>query len=265
MATSPPSPTSSPGSWCDWSEPAVLLLGVLVVCWFEDYRMGIAITIYVVAVLGLLVSLRKLAVKAAEEEREVSARLYGFIEERLAGIEDIRALGAGRFTMGRFIPVMRDFFARTTAAWRKRVIVWVSANTAFWAGDALALAVGTWLTVQGSITVGTAYLILQYAQLVRRPIEQVTKELQQLQKAAGGIIRVDQPPSSEHETGGRDQKHSRSGHWRSSSTRQVLVRGPGRARRCLFPAGARHRARAAGTDRWRKDDDHPADRPSLRP
>ena len=29
----------------------VLLIGVLVVCWFEDYRMGIAITIYVLAVL----------------------------------------------------------------------------------------------------------------------------------------------------------------------------------------------------------------------
>ena len=169
----------------------VLLIGVLVVCWLEDYRMGVAITIYVFGVLTLLVRLRKLAVKAAEEEREVSARLYGFIEERLAGIEDIRALGAGRFTMARFIPVMRDFFTRTTAAWRKRVIVWVSANTAFWAGDALALAVGAWLTVQGSITVGTAYLILQYAQLVRRPIEQVTQELQQLQKAAGGIIRID--------------------------------------------------------------------------
>ena len=169
----------------------VLLIGVLVVCWLEDFRMGVAITIYVLAVLSLLVSLRKLAVKAAEEERAVSARLYGFIEERLAGIDDIRALGAGRFTMARFIPVMRDFFDRTTAAWRKRVIVWVSANTAFWAGDALALAVGAWLTVQGSITVGTAYLILQYAQLVRRPIEQVTQELQQLQKAAGGIIRVD--------------------------------------------------------------------------
>ena len=169
----------------------VLLIGVLIVCWLEDYRMGIAITAYVIAVLSLLVSLRRLAVKAAEEEREVSARLYGFIEERLAGIEDIRALGAGRFTMARFVPVMRDFFTRTTAAWRKRVIVWVSANTAFWAGDALALAVGTWLTVQGSITVGTAYLILQYAQLVRRPIEQVTQELQQLQKAAGGIIRID--------------------------------------------------------------------------
>jgi ABC-type multidrug transport system fused ATPase/permease subunit len=170
----------------------VLLVAVLVVCWIEDYRMGVAITLYVSAVLFLLLRLRNLAVAAAEQEREVSARLYGFVEERLAGIEDIRALGAGRATMARFVPVMRDFFFRTTAAWRQRVIVWVSANTAFWAGDALGLAVGTWLVLRNSITVGTGYLILQYLQLVRRPIEQVTQELQQLQKAAGGIVRIDE-------------------------------------------------------------------------
>jgi ABC-type multidrug transport system fused ATPase/permease subunit len=168
-----------------------LLLGVMVVSWVESPPMGAAITIYVAAVLTLLIRLRNLAVKAAEEERETSARLYGFVEERLAGIDDIRALGAGRFTMARFVPVMRDFFYRTTSAWRKRVIVWVSANTAFWAGDALAILVGVWLTLAGSITVGTAYLILQYVQLVRRPIEQVTQELAEVQKAAGGIVRID--------------------------------------------------------------------------
>lgn len=170
----------------------VLLLGVLVVSWFQDEIMGIALSVYVIGVLALLWSLRNLPVQAAEEEREVSAGLFGFIEERLAGIDDIRALGAGRFTMTRFIPVMRDYYQRTTAAWRKRVIVWVTANTVFWAGDALALAVGTWLVLSESITIGTAYLILQYAQLVRRPIEQVTQELQRLQKAAGGLIRIDQ-------------------------------------------------------------------------
>jgi ABC-type multidrug transport system fused ATPase/permease subunit len=110
----------------------------------------------------------------------------------LGGIDDIRALGAGRFTMVRFVPVIRDFFTRTSIAWRKRIVVWVSANTAFWAGDALALIIGVWLTVQGSITVGTAYLILQYVQLIRSPIEQMTQELQELQKAAGGIVRIDQ-------------------------------------------------------------------------
>jgi len=170
----------------------VLLTGVVIVCWFESPAMGLTITLYVVAVLLFLIRLRKVAVAAAEEERETSARLYGFIEERLAGVDDIRSLGAGRFTMARFIPVMRDFYTRTTNAWRKRIFVWVSANTAFWAGDALALIVGVWLTIRGSITVGTAFLILQYVQLVRRPIEQMTQELQELQKAAGGIVRIDQ-------------------------------------------------------------------------
>ena len=170
----------------------VLLTGVVIVCWFESPAMGLTITLYVVAVLLFLIRLRKVAVAAAEEERETSARLYGFIEERLAGVDDIRSLGAGRFTMTRFIPVTRDFYTRTTNAWRKRIFVWVSANTAFWAGDALALIVGVWLTIRGSITVGTAFLILQYVQLVRRPIEQMTQELQELQKAAGGIVRIDQ-------------------------------------------------------------------------
>jgi len=170
----------------------VLLTGVIIVCWFESPLLGASITVYVILVVALLFRLRKLAVAAAEEERETSARLYGFIEERLAGIDDIRALGAGRFTMNRFVPVMRDFYTRTSIAWRKRVVVWVTANTAFWAGDGLALMVGVWLTVEGSITVGTAFLILQYVQLVRSPIEQMTQELQELQKAAGGIIRIDQ-------------------------------------------------------------------------
>lgn len=169
----------------------VLLTGVIVVCWFETPAMGITLTLYVIAVLLLLVRLRKVAVAAAEEERETSARLYGFVEERLAGVDDIRSLGAGRFTMTRFIPVMRDFYRRTTHAWRRRILVWVTANTAFWAGDALALIVGVWLTLNGTITVGVAFLILQYVQLVRRPIEQVTQELQELQKAAGGIVRID--------------------------------------------------------------------------
>jgi len=170
----------------------VLLTGVVIVCWFESAVMGLTITLYVVAVILFLIRLRKLAVAAAEEERETSARLYGFIEERLAGVDDIRSLGAGRFTMTRFIPVMRDFYTRTTIAWRKRIVVWVSANTAFWAGDALALIVGVWLTVSGEISVATAFLLLQYVQLVRRPIEQMTQELQELQKAAGGIVRIDQ-------------------------------------------------------------------------
>src|SRR5690606_12190473 len=115
----------------------------------------------------------------------------GFIEERLAGLEDIRANGGGEYTMFRFVDVMRDYYRRTVAAWRRRTTFFVTANTAFWVGDALALLAGVYLHQGGIITVGTAYLIFQYMQLVRTPIEQVAQEMQELQKAAGGIIRID--------------------------------------------------------------------------
>ncbi len=169
----------------------LLLVGVLVVSWFTDWRMGLGISVYVAAVLLLLLQMRSMAVAAAEEERETSAQLYGFIEERLAGIEDIRANGGGTASMASFVPVATDFFNRTRTAWRKRAQFWVGSNTAFWSGDIIALVLGVLLVTSDAITVGTAFLLLQYTQLVRVPIEQVSQEFQELQKAAGGILRID--------------------------------------------------------------------------
>lgn len=169
----------------------LLLIGVLVVSWMTDWRMGLGISVYVAGVLALLLRMRNMAVSAAEEERETSAQLYGFIEERLAGIDDIRANGGGPASLASFVPVSTDFFRRTRQAWRKRAQFWVASNTAFWSGDIVALALGVYLVVRGSITIGTAYLLLQYTQLVRTPIEQVSQEFQELQKAAGGILRID--------------------------------------------------------------------------
>ncbi len=169
----------------------LLLAGALGVSWFTDWRMGLGISGYVLLVLALLARMRSMAVSAAEEERETSAQLYGFIEERLAGIEDIRANGGGAASMASFVPVSTDFFARTRTAWRKRAQFWVASNTAFWSGDIIALVMGVVLVSADAITVGTAFLLLQYTQLVRVPIEQVSQEFQELQKAAGGILRID--------------------------------------------------------------------------
>ncbi|HSJ26620.1 MAG TPA: ABC transporter ATP-binding protein [Acidimicrobiia bacterium] len=170
---------------------ALLLIGVVVVSAAQDWRMGAALAGYVAAVLTLMIRMRHLAERASEHERETSALLYGFIEERLDGLDDIRANGAGLHTMYVFVDVMRDFYRRTRRAWRTRAVFWVTSNTAYWTGDVIALAVGAWLALAGDITIGTAYLILQYVALVRTPIEQVAQEFQELQKAAGGILRID--------------------------------------------------------------------------
>lgn len=186
---------------------ALLLIGVIAVAWWQSALMGIAYTAFVLVVLTSVWRMRNMAVDAAEEERETSALLYGFIEERLAAIDDIRANGAGQSTMRRFVGVMRDYFFRTCAAWRKRTGFQVTINTIFWAGGALAVALGAWLVTTGRATVGTAYLLYQYVLLIQNPIEQVTRQFSELQKAAGGIVRIDRyraitselPPGGERE------------------------------------------------------------------
>jgi ABC-type multidrug transport system fused ATPase/permease subunit len=170
----------------------LLLLGVLVVAWFTSPLIGLAFTGYVAIVLVIIYRMRHMAVSAAEEERETSALLYGFIEERLAAIDDIRANGAGVFTMRRFAGVMRDFFFRTTEAWRMRSKFRILSNLVFWVGSVLALMLGVWLVQTGAGTIGLAYLLYQYVMLIQNPIEQVTQQFSELQKAAGGIIRIDQ-------------------------------------------------------------------------
>jgi ABC-type multidrug transport system fused ATPase/permease subunit len=176
---------------------ALMLVGVTVVAWSKSAVIGVGYTVFVAIVLISVFRMRNMAVAAAEEERETSALLYGFIEDRLAALDDIRANGAGEFTMRRFVGVMRDYFFRTSAAWRRRTGFRIVINLIFWTGSGLALALGVWLVQNGRATVGTAYLLYQYVLLTQNPIEQVTQQFAELQKAAGGLVRIDQVRSIE--------------------------------------------------------------------
>ena len=76
---------------------AVLLVGVLTVACVVDWRAGLLIGTAAVVAGGLLVKLRAVGIPAHDHEREVLSRLYGDLEERLGGLEDLRANGAGRY------------------------------------------------------------------------------------------------------------------------------------------------------------------------
>src|SRR5205823_12643641 len=78
----------------------VLLVGVLVVVAREDLRAGLALTLFAVFAVFLMAGpLRNIAVRYWHRVREVSAQMYGFLGERLAGTEDIRSSGAETHVM----------------------------------------------------------------------------------------------------------------------------------------------------------------------
>ncbi len=150
---------------------------------------------FALVVVFFLAKTRAIGVAASKEERGISAELYGFIEERLAAIDDVRANGAGAYVMRRFRGVMRRFFYRGRRAWMRRSMIWVGSIGLFSLGSLLALAAGSWLVLGGTLSLGSAYLLYQYMTQLESPIEQISQQMQELQKAAAGLARL--PSSSQ--------------------------------------------------------------------
>lgn len=169
---------------------ALLLIGTLVLLFREDWRVGLVLTLFAVGAALVMGRIRDIAVPASTREREVTAAFFGFLEERLAGLDDLRANGGGAYAMRRYYQRFYDLFHTSRRAWMVRSILWMSIFGIFGIGDVLAFGLGIWLFRAGAITVGTVYLFFQYANMLRTPLEQITQQMQELQKAGAGVERI---------------------------------------------------------------------------
>ena len=172
------------------SAAALLTIGTLVMLWRENWLVGLSLTIFTICAIAVLHWRRGVAVAPTRQERELTARIFGFIEERLTGLDDIRANGAGRYVMHRFLELQRDWFAKATRANWLRGSIWLWTNSFFAVGYILTLSLGVWLYLSGVVTLGTVYLFFSYMTLLESPLEQISGQLQDFQNSAAGISRV---------------------------------------------------------------------------
>lgn len=168
----------------------LLLLGVLILLFREDWRAGTALSLFAAIGLFVLNRFRNLAVPATKEERKASASFFSFLEERLAGLDDLRANGGGSYVMRRFDQVMADLAKKGRRAWLGRGYLWGITLTMIAVGYIIAFGLGAYLYSLGAISLGTVYLFYQYSELIQTPLEQLTRQLQDLQKAAASLSRI---------------------------------------------------------------------------
>jgi ATP-binding cassette, subfamily B, bacterial len=168
----------------------LLLLGILALLAQVDLRVGAAAAVFVVLGAALISWLRRLAVPRFAAQRQASAELFGLIEERLAGTEDVRANGGEGYVLNRLLERSR------TLLWtdlRARVVggsAFHSAVLCLELATAATLAVAAWLFGQGAASIGTVYLVFAYTQSLHQPLNAVMRQLQDLQQAAASIARV---------------------------------------------------------------------------
>ena len=169
---------------------AILLAGILTMLWWEDWRIGIAMTIYAMIGLGVLWRLRSFAAPLWAKEREINAQFYGFLGEHLRATEDLRANGATSYVMRRFHQLLRAWLPAELKAGLSGYAMWMSTAGLFGVGVMVALGVGAYLWRTDAITVGTVYLIYNYTAILQGPIIQIRNQLTDLQQADAGIGRV---------------------------------------------------------------------------
>lgn len=168
----------------------LLLVGVLVVVLAVDLRIGLVLVAYCGLVGLAMVRAQRLAVPAATRVRERYAALFGNLEERLAGAEDIRANGAGDHAVNRFHRTAAAVYQADRRAWRIEGGVFAGTTVAFAMGTATVLGMAAWIQESGALSVGTIVVLFQYTQMVRAPFERLIDQLQQYQKALAGIARI---------------------------------------------------------------------------
>lgn len=168
-----------------------LLLGILLMLFHENWLAGLLFTAFAGLVLLALRRVGGLVGRHWEGERQASSDLYGFLEERLAGLADIRTNGAQSYTMRKFYQYARLLYRKGTRAYIfGDAMMYGVIRPLFLLGTLGILLLSAYLYQNGAISIGTVFLFVSYIQMLRSPLEQISTQLQDLQRAGASIGRI---------------------------------------------------------------------------
>ena len=168
----------------------LLITGVLVVLIRENWLVSLSLGLFVAITVIILLRMVNFAVPSWEKERQASASLYGFLEERLSGTEDIRSNNAAPYVLGRFYRLTRDLMHKTLRAGLRWAVLANTTWVLFAIGNAIALIVGAYLYRNQVISLGSVFMIVYYSNMINWPLERITQQFQDLQKAGASLVRI---------------------------------------------------------------------------
>src|SRR5690349_11005017 len=168
----------------------LLLIGILAALFREDWRAGVAFAAFSVATVSVLGRLKDTAVPHQKARRQAEAEMYGFLEEQLAGTEDIRASGAVDYSIRELFRHQGEIFRHNRKAGFKRWIIENAMGLALTIGTLIAILSGYWLYTAGLVTIGTVYLFVHYLNLLDEPFWAMTHEIESFQTIGACVERL---------------------------------------------------------------------------
>lgn len=171
---------------------ALFLIGVLVLLTYENWRIGALLTFFALVALIFLMRGGGFVGARSRVARRAAADVTGYVEERLAGLPDLKTSGADTDALHRLLKLMSNRFHRDRAAVMAGSAFNGVVGLLFVLATAAALVLSTTLYRSGAITLGTIYLVFRYTGMLRQPIDRLSRQMNSFQQATGGIVRVNE-------------------------------------------------------------------------
>jgi len=169
---------------------SILMVGVMVMLWLENAWVGLGITVFFIVSLAVMMRIQAWAVPLWKKVRGRSAELMGLIGEQLGGTEDIRGNGGVGYMLRRFTRILRDWLPDQIMGRMGFASLWGTSIANYLIGTVLVFWLGSVFFNDGTLTLGSVYLVFSYTEMSRRPMEQIREQMERFQKAAAGISRV---------------------------------------------------------------------------
>ncbi len=168
----------------------ILLAGMLVLLFLADWRVGATLTAFSLVALLYVSRGGGFVARKARVSREAAAELTGYLEERLAGVPDLKANGADDYTMYRLDQKLARRFHSAWAAARAGSLFNGAVGGIFAVAMGAALALSAVLHESGLVTLGTVYVVFRYTGMLQQPIETLSMQMNVMQQATGATVRV---------------------------------------------------------------------------
>src|SRR5688500_4172103 len=169
---------------------ALLYVGVVIVLARDDWRSALGLVVFGVLCIAIMTRLRHVSVPYWRRQREASADLFGYIEERLGGTEDVRSSGAESYVLHRLYPRLKRRVETMVIARIMGASQWSVPNALFALWNVAAFVYVAWLYRQGAMSIGTGFLIMNYVGISFRPLRIISQQMEELQKASAGFVRI---------------------------------------------------------------------------
>jgi len=166
------------------------LLGVILAMLLINLPLAI-VTLLVVPIMVVItqwVSMRTL--RGFREQQETLGTLNGIIEETISGEQVVKAYCREQAVVETFEGANRKLQVAATTAQTFSLLLGPLMNLVNNLGFVLVAAVGGWMALRGTVTIGTIASFINYARQFGMPLRQIANLYNQIQAALAGAERV---------------------------------------------------------------------------